>query len=293
MSKVLCFGSLNIDYVYAVDHFVSAGETMSSSELMVYTGGKGLNQSCALSRAGMKVFHAGRIGNDGAFLLEELKKSNVDTSLVESAESPRTGHAIIQRDKTGGNCILLYGGANRAITDEQIERVFEAFVPGDFLVLQNEINGLDTIMRMGKERSMVTVLNPSPVDGTLTKELLSMADWLILNEVEAAELAGLDSNEEETLVRALRNSFPQAFFVLTLGSRGSCAWDGKNLYHQNAVVVEAVDTTSAGDTFTGYFVAGIAKKLPISKCLETAGCAAAIAVTRHGAAPSIPWMNEV
>ena len=293
MSKALCFGSLNIDYVYEVDHFVRAGETLSSATLSVYTGGKGLNQSCALSRAGLEVYHAGRIGLDGAFLLEELKKSNVDTSFVKIAESPRTGNAIIQRDSTGGNCILLYGGANRAITEEQIRTVFNHFTAGDYLILQNEINGLDSILRMGKEHSMITVLNPSPVDETLTGELLDMADWLILNEVEAAALTKTTSDDEDTLVQSLREHFPQNSFVLTLGSRGSCAWNKRRRYHQDAFPVAAVDTTAAGDTFTGYFVAGLELGFDLPRCLEIASRAAAIAVSRHGAAPSIPWMSEV
>ncbi len=293
MPKVLCFGSLNIDYVYEVDHFVGAGETLSSSSLTVYTGGKGLNQSCALSRAGLDVYHAGRIGMDGVFLMEELKKSNVDISFLEIAEFPRTGNAIIQRDRMGGNCILLYGGANHAITDEQVKTVFDHFEAGDYLILQNEINGLESILRSGKERFMITVLNPSPVDETLTEELLNMADWLILNEVEAAVLTKAPSDDEDTLVRSLREHFQQSSFVLTLGSRGSCAWDKKSLCHQDACRVEAVDTTAAGDTFTGYFVAGLVRGFTISKCLEIASRAAAIAVSRKGAAPSIPWMREV
>ena len=237
MPKALCFGSLNIDYVYEVDHFVRAGETLSSTSLSVYTGGKGLNQSCALSRAGLEVYHAGRVGTDGTFLLEELKKSNVDTSFVEIAEAPRTGNAIIQRDRTGGNCILLYGGANRAITEEQVRTVFNHFTEGDYLILQNEINGLDSILRMGKERSMVTILNSSPVDETLTGEILNMADWLILNEVEAAALTNVPSDDEDTLVRSLKKHFPQSSFVLTLGSRGSCAWNKRRFFHQDAFPV--------------------------------------------------------
>lgn len=293
MPKVLCFGSLNIDHVYEVDHFVRAGETLSSTSLSVYTGGKGLNQSCALSRAGLEVYHAGRVGTDGAFLLEELKKSGVDTSFVEIAEAPRTGNAIIQRDRTGGNCILLYGGANRAITEEQVSTVFNHFVAGDYLILQNEINGLENILRKGKERSMVTVLNPSPVDETLTGNLLDMANWLILNEVEAAALTKASSDDEDTLVRSLREHFPRSSFVLTLGIRGSCAWDGGRLCHQDAFRVAAVDTTAAGDTFTGYFVAGLELGFALPRCLEIASRAAAIAVSRQGAAPSIPWMGEV
>ena len=136
--KVLCFGSLNIDYVYHVPHFAGGGETLAAASLSRFSGGKGLNQSIALARAGLEVRHAGAVGRDGLFLLEELREAGVRTESVEVLEDARTGHAIIQRTPSGENCILLYGGANRRITREQIDRVLSDFGPGDALALQNE-----------------------------------------------------------------------------------------------------------------------------------------------------------
>ena len=145
-SKILTFGSLNIDYVYSVDHFVQKGETLASSALEIFSGGKGLNQSVALGRAGAEVFHAGAVGPDGQFLVDLLQEAGVDTHLVKRLESVRTGNAIIQRDPEGNNCILLYGGANQAITREQVKESLEGFGAGDYIVLQNEINQMPFLM---------------------------------------------------------------------------------------------------------------------------------------------------
>ena len=133
--KVLSFGSLNIDYTYKVDHFVQKGETLSSESLQVFSGGKGLNQSVALAKAGVETYHAGAIGEDGRFLLEVLKEAGANTDMVVVRTDVRTGNAIIQNDKEGDNCILLYGGANQAITDEQIDETVAHFEKGDFLLL--------------------------------------------------------------------------------------------------------------------------------------------------------------
>ena len=161
--KVLNFGSLNIDYTYQVDHFVRAGETMSSESLQVFSGGKGLNQSIALSKAGADVWHAGAVGaGDGDFLIEQMKKAGVHTELIEHLDG-QTGHAIIQKDPAGQNCILLYGGANQRITREMVDRVLTQFEADDFLILQNEISEIGYIMEKAHEKGMKIVLNPSPI----------------------------------------------------------------------------------------------------------------------------------
>ena len=162
--KVLSFGSLNIDYVYKVDHFVQKGETLSSKSLNVFSGGKGLNQSIALAKAGVETYHAGAIGEDGKFLLEILEEAGVDTSCVKILSDERTGNAIIQNDEDGDNCILLYGGANQAITKAQVDAVLSRFDAGDYLVLQNEINELPYMMTKAHEKGMKIVLNPSPMN---------------------------------------------------------------------------------------------------------------------------------
>ena len=144
--KVLCFGSLNIDYTYRVDHFVQPGETLAAESLQVFSGGKGLNQAIALARAGAETWMAGAVGEDGRFLLDELAAAGVLTDHVSILQQVRTGNAIIQNDKTGDNCILLYGGANRAVTEAQVDAALGHFCAGDWLLLQNEINQLPYII---------------------------------------------------------------------------------------------------------------------------------------------------
>lgn len=294
--RALCFGSLNIDYVYQVPHFVGGGETLAAGSLSRFSGGKGLNQSIALARAGLEAWHAGAIGRDGRFLLEELQEAGVHTGYVEVLEDVSTGHAIIQRTPSGENCILLYGGANRSITRDQVDRVLADFGPGDALVLQNEISQLPYLAERAKARGMTVALNPSPMEEGLLP-LLPLADYLLLNEIEAAQLCqGLGSalpEAEEDLAAALAAALPSTAVVLTLGPRGSLYADGTRLARQAAVPVRAVDTTAAGDTYTGFFLAGALEGRGVEWAMEFAAAAAAIAVTRPGAAPSIPSREEV
>jgi ribokinase len=294
--KALCFGSLNIDYTYKVDHFLVKGETLSSESLNEFCGGKGLNQSVALSRAGAETFHAGAIGEDGKFLLEQLKEAGVDTGLVKILDGVRSGHTIIQNDKTGDNCILLYGGANRSITKDIADEVISNFEKGDYILLQNEISELKYIMEKAHERGLKIVLNPSPMDSLIEDLPLDYVDIFMLNELEAGQLLGWDRDKDFdgfNMAKALLNKFEGAAIVLTLGSEGAIYVDENQEIFQPAFKVQAVDTTAAGDTFTGFFIGGQIRGLSVKKSLEEAAKASAIAVTRPGASPSIPTLSEV
>lgn len=294
--KALCFGSLNIDFTYKVDHFVQKGETLSSESLQVFCGGKGLNQSVALARAGVQTFHAGAVGEDGRFLLEELQKAGVDVSFVSVLSDVRTGNAIIQNDREGDNCILLYGGANQAVTRTQADTVLAQFGRGDFLVLQNEINELSYIMEQAHERGMKIVLNPSPMNEKILRLPLNDVDYFLLNEVEAGQILGRDTSkgfDGKALAEELLMRFPKAAVVLTMGGDGSIYMDGKETVIQPVCKVQAVDTTAAGDTFTGFLIGGLLRGSSVQEAMDLAARAAAIAVTRPGAAPSIPLLEEV
>lgn len=294
--KVLCFGSLNIDYTYKVDHFVKKGETLSSDALQVFSGGKGLNQSTALAKAGVDTYHAGAIGEDGQFLLKQLQSAGVNTDCVAVLEDVRSGNAIIQNDKEGDNCILLYGGANQAITKAQVDDVLGKFAEGDFIVLQNEINELSYIVEQAHERKMKIVLNPSPMNEKILKLPLQYVDYFLLNEIEAGQILGEDTGagfDGEKLAGKLLEKFPSAAIVLTMGGDGSIYMDGKETVLQPVYKVQAVDTTAAGDTFTGFFIGGMIRGLSVKESMNMASKAAAIAVTRQGAAPSIPLLKEV
>ena len=294
--KVLCFGSLNIDYTYKVPHFVKKGETLASERLQVFGGGKGLNQSVALAKAGTEVYHAGSIGQDGMFLLDMLKDAGANTDFVKILDTVRTGNAIIQNDKSGDNCIILYGGANQAITCEQVDEVMSHFESGDYLVLQNEINELGYIVEKAHEKGMIIVLNPSPMNEKILALPLDVINYFILNEVEAAQILGKEDKGEESweqIADDLLKKFPQATIVLTMGSEGSVFKNQKETVCQSIYKVQAVDTTAAGDTFSGYFIGGILGGLSAKEAMDQASKASAIAVTRKGAAPSIPVLAEV
>ena len=294
--KILSFGSLNIDYVYSVPHFVKKGETLSAKELNVYTGGKGLNQSIALARAGVETYQAGAICTDGMFLLEQLKEAGVKTDLVKILDDVRTGNAIIQNDDEGDNCIVLFGGANQAITKEQVDEVFKDFTNEDYLLIQNEINELSYIVEKAKEEGMKIILNPSPMNEKIMKLPLDQIDYFILNEIEAMQILKMDKPEEidgKYIASLLHERFKDATIVLTLGSEGSVCISDDEYVEQSIYKVKAIDTTAAGDTYTGYFIAGILNGKTIKESMDIASKASAIAVTRQGAAPSIPVLEEV
>ena len=287
--KMLVFGSMNIDHVYRMPHLVRAGETLSSSVYQRNPGGKGLNQAIALARAGMDVHFAGAIGQDGLFLRDYLASFGVDTSLVRVLEEP-TGHAIIQLDEAGQNAIVLYGGANQQLTEDSIRATLADFGAGDCILLQNEINLLEEIIRQARAKGMQVILNPSPMSGALPP-LLPLVDWLILNEVECEDVTGC--REPDAMLDALLNRCPDCRVVLTLGAQGSMYADRTRRCFQPAFPVQAVDTTAAGDTFTGYFFQGVLGGGTVEEALRVAARASSIAVTRPGAGGSIPAMAEV
>lgn len=288
--KILNFGSLNIDYVYNVENFVKPGETISSKGLSVFCGGKGLNQSIAIAKAGCDVFHAGKIGIDGEILKAELEKAKVNTTYLLQGEG-RSGHAIIQVSNKGQNSILLFGGENETITNKEIDRVLEGFSKGDLLLIQCEINNLDYIVNSAYEKGMGIILNPSPINQHLKSIDISKISYLILNEVEGAELSGKENHYE--ILNELMERYNHLKIVLTLGEKGVVYAEGDKRVYQKIFETQVIDTTAAGDTFTGYFIAGLVKKWEVEEILKTASKASSIAVSRNGAAPSIPYMAEV
>lgn len=289
--KILNFGSLNIDHVYSVDHIVFPGETVSSFKVEQYPGGKGLNQSISLSKAGVPVFHAGIVGEDGGeYLLQILRESGVNSDLTKIMLG-QPGHTIIQVAKNGQNSIILYGGTNRMITREYVDEVLFHFTEGDIILLQNEINEIDYIINCAYQKKMVIILNPSPVDNNLLKFDLGKVSIFILNDIEGEQITG--EKNPDAIISAMLEKYPRSKIVLTLGERGAVYADASKCIRQDAFKVNAVDTTAAGDTFTGYFIAGIVYNYSVKKTLENACKAAAIAVTRKGAAVSIPYLKEV
>ena len=288
--KILCFGSCNIDMVYSVDHILQPGETMSADALNTFPGGKGLNQAIALARAGAAVQFAGCIGPDGQFLRSTLTDCGVDIRYLREVEE-KTGHAIIQVDKDAENAILIFAGANGMVTKEQIKETLADFSAGDFLLVQNEINMLPELVQAAAEIGMQIVFDPSPLNAQARAVNLRYVKYLLVNETEARGMTG--SDEPDTLQTYIRQKAPHLKILLTRGKRGSIYFDAEHTHVQQAFKVKSVDTTAAGDTYTGYFIAGLSRGEGYQEAMRYASAASAISVSRQGAASSIPTREEV
>ncbi len=287
--KILNFGSCNIDYIYSVSHFVTAGETISSKTMSEHPGGKGLNQSIAAARAGGQVYHAGNIGKDGAMLNELLKNNGVNVGYLNVCDE-KTGHAIIQLEGSGENCIIVYPGANDLLNEKQIESAVKQFDKGDICMLQNETPCTDYIIKIAHERGMAVIWNPSPINDKIKLESLKHCDYVIINKTEGKYLSG--ETEPGKIINELSERYPGLRIVLTLGAEGCIYSDGETNLSQNAYKACAVDTTGAGDTFSGYFVAALSNGKTLKEALRLASAAAAISTEGLGAANSIPLLNE-
>lgn len=290
--RVFCFGSMNLDYVYSLDHIAAPGETIFADRREVFVGGKGLNQSIAMAKAGLPVFHAGICGAAGEPLMQALQENGVDVSLVAHSDH-LPGHTVIQVDARGQNSIILYGGTNREITTDYIDRVLAHTQPGDVLLLQNEINLLDMVIDKAYEKGLSIVLNPSPYDGAIGQCALNKVRLFLVNEIEGAQISGQPAAEPENILNWFVARYPAAEVILTLGAHGAWYAHGIERIFQSAIPVKAMDTTAAGDTFTGYFLEGWIHNRGVAVSLYRAAKAASIAVTRKGAAPSIPLAAEV
>jgi len=291
--KILNFGSLNIDYVYQLDHFLRPGETLHSQSLSIFCGGKGLNQSIALARAGAEVYHAGCVGiTDGQMLLDALSDSGVNTDYINTVEK-RSGNAIIQVNRSGENCIILFGGANDCVSPLQVDETIAKFQCNDYLLLQNEISCIGLLIEKASEKGMIVAFNPSPCNDRISSLPLHLVDIFFVNEIEGMEIAGINNPMPDRIISTLREKFPIAKIVLTLGKRGVIYFDGVDVHSHDIYDVPVVDTTAAGDTFTGYFLASLIKGKSSPLSIEIASKASSIAVSRAGASISIPTMDEV
>ena len=283
---VINVGSLNLDFVYQVDHFAVPGETQSARQFDLHIGGKGLNQSIALARAGLNVAHVGAIGSDGNILLNALKDDDVDTTFVHFSEK-RSGHAIIQVVKSGQNAIIIQGGANLTLTPEQLEDALNHFRP-KALMLQNETNLMKETLLLAKQRGLKIFYNPAPLIPDTKKFPLHVVDVLIVNEIEAEALTG-EAGPEKQLHALRKHCHPKTLCVLTMGSEGVWVLESDTPRHFDAYPVgKVVDTTGAGDTFIGFFMAGLLHGMPLDKAIEQGMRAASICITREGAYASIP-----
>lgn len=285
--RVINLGSLNIDKVYNVPHFVQAGETILSGNLEVFCGGKGLNQSVALARAGAEVHHLGAVGDDGAGLTQILADAGVNCQCVHTLEGA-SGHAIIQLNPKGQNCIIVYGGTNAMVTSAHVDAALSNFGKGDLLLVQNETSAIPYAIEKAKSLGIQVAINPSPITPELLEYPLHLVDYFLLNEVEGMELSGVQSNDFEAILLGLQQRFPHAAIVLTVGKHGAYYAHGETRAHHGIYNVPVVDTTAAGDTFCGFFLASLAKGMAPAEALHNASVASSIAVSIKGASTSIP-----
>ncbi len=279
-------GSINADLVYRVPHLPTPGETLACSEMSRGLGGKGANMSVACARAGSHIAHIGAVGADGVWAVERLMEYGVDTRAITQVSEP-TGHAIIAVDDDGENSILIFPGANQQISSAQIETALAGAVETDTFLFQNETNAQRLAAECASAAGMRVAYAAAPFDATAVEEVLPLLDLLILNEVEAQQL------QDATGMAA--DSLPVRDVVVTLGGDG-CRWfntDTGQSHHIPALPVTPIDTTGAGDTFTGYLVAGLDQGMPMAQALGLAAKAGALMVTRLGTADVIPDLAEV
>ena len=290
MPKILNIGSINIDFVYQVDHFPKIGETLAADALIQFPGGKGLNQSIAMSYSGADVYHAGKTGPDGRWLIDELIQAGVKTEYIEM-DGSKTGHAIIQIIPDGQNNILSYPGANFELDKKYIDTVLSNFSAGDIIVLQNEVNNIAYIMQQAYKKAMTIVFNPSPITKEIPNLPLNYVAYFLLNEIEGEALTGKKKSEE--IITEMTSLYPDAAIVLTIGKHGVLFRKGDFMLSHGVYNVPVVDTTAAGDTFTGYFIGSIAIGRDANEALHLASLASSISVSRYGASASIPKFSEL
>lgn len=291
---VINLGSINVDHVYQVPHFVTPGETLASTGYAQLLGGKGANQSIALSHALAQtqgaVQHVGLINEAQCHIKQTLIKEGIDCRYLKVSEQP-TGHAIIQVSETGENAIVLFAGANHDIQPSLIQQAIDDAPEHSWMLTQNETNSIGEAMRLAKEKGLKVAFNPAPMTDSVKRLPLELVDLFIVNEVEAEGIAGTANLDDiEAFFKA---QYPHAEVIITLGKAGAVMLKGNDRIQVPAFIVEAVDTTAAGDTFIGFFLATYMQNGDAKKALTLACAASAIAVTRAGASPSIPNVEEV
>lgn len=281
-------GSINADFVYRVPHLPEPGETVPAASLDRGLGGKGANMSVAAARAGARVGHIGAIGPDGRWAVDRLTEYGVDTRWIREVADP-TGHAIITVDDSGENAIVLFPGANRHIPESIVGLALAEAHPGDTLLMQNETNKQRFAAEIGSKLGLKIVYAAAPFSVAAITAILPHLDMLILNAVEMEQLhtaTGLMPGPDMGVKTVL----------VTRGAEGCVLFDAANEFDPvtyPARKVVPVDTTGAGDTFTGYVLAGLDRGMPMAQAIDLATRAAALMVTRKGTADVIPDLRDV
>lgn len=286
------FGSLNIDYVYEIQAIACPGQTVSANTRKTFPGGKGLNQSIAMARAGAAVTHLGYYGKQEAkFLVDLLSEAGVQTHLLKGVDATN-GHAVIQVENSGENAIVVFGGTNQMVDSAYVKEVADIIREGDWVLFQNEMSCVAEMMTEVYRKGGKIILNPSPFNETIKTFPLDKVTLFFVNHAEGKALTNQET--PEAICEAFGGMYPQSAMILTMGEKGALYFDGNRTVRQSAHKAKVVlDTTGAGDTFTGYFVAGLSQGLSEAQALKRAAIAAALAVEKMGAASSIPFLKAV
>lgn len=280
-------GSINADLFYRVPHLPQAGETLAASSMLRGLGGKGANMSVAAARAAGRAIHIGAVGSGGKWAVDRLLEYGVDTRHISILEDVPTGHAIINVDDQGENAIVLLPGANHEITESAIGAALSEASPGDTLLIQNETNNQAFAAQIAQSLGVFVAYAAAPFDAESVQAVLPYLDFLILNTVEAAQFEQATGQSPEDL--------NEKMVIVTRGSQGCSFYENRsgNIRHFPALPVTPVDTTGAGDTFTGYVLAALDRGFPMPQAISLATRAAALMVTRHGTADVIPDLKDV
>jgi len=303
MNYICVVGSINMDYVIMLDEIPKMGETLQAHNFIKVPGGKGANQAIAARRLGGNVSMIGCVGNDenGKVLLENLKREGINTHCVKTDECKPTGVAFIMVDKNGNNIIAVFAGANNSLGPDEIKSSKEIVISSDTLITQCEIPLEVTYeaFKIARENNVVTILNPAPAKD-IPDELFRYCDIVIPNESEAEKITGISPINTQNIkkIGAYFENKGVRFTIITLGDKGAALVGSGKVAVMDALKVNAVDSTAAGDSFIG----GIAWYLSnnkelnfdnLNRAIKFANKVAAITVSREGAQSSIPFLKEV
>ena len=300
MKNIVVIGSSNTDMVVKTSHLPVPGETVLGGDFFMNAGGKGANQAVAAARYGNRVVFVAKTGNDlfGEQVRKSMKEDGIVTDYVFIDEEHPSGVALITIDQKAENCIVVAGGANMYLKPEDIDKAKEEILGGDVVLMQLEtpIETVEYVAKMAAEAGVKVILNPAPAPAEpLSKELISNLFLITPNRSEASRLTGIEVTDLASAQRAALALYDMGAknVIVTLGSEGSLVYDGHMMMRVEAIKVEAVDTTAAGDTYNGVLASVIAEGKSLIDAVHEANIAGAISVTRMGAQPAAPTREEI
>lgn len=297
-AKLAVLGSINADHILNLAHFPRPGETVIGKQYQIAFGGKGANQAVAAGRAGADIAFIACVGADdiGERIRQQLQQDRINTAPVETVADESTGVAMIFVNGEGENNIGIYSGANAALTPARVAQHQQVIGDADALLMQLE-SPLESVLaaaKIARAQQTQVILNPAPATA-LSDELLALIDIITPNETEAEILTGIAVKSDEDAARAAAALHAKgiATVLITLGRRGVWLSEQGNGVRIPGFSVQAIDTIAAGDTFNGAFITARLEGVAMHDAVRFAHAAAAIAVTRPGAQPSVPWRTEI